>query len=165
MPWLAFHTKSRHEFKALDQIKALNSTHQVYCPSITQQTKWSDRWKEVKKPLIPGYIFVNTSLKDRVSLLELPSISRSVLTSERKIATIKEQEIDQIKHILDEIESDSVQVFNQGDTVYVESGMFQQASGTVLKQKKTRVIVHLTSLDMTIQVSLHPNRLKKVAKP
>lgn len=69
---------------------------------------------------------MNTSLKDRVSLLELPSISRSVTTYERKIATIKDQEIDQIKYILDEIESDSAQVFNQGDTVYVESGMFQQ---------------------------------------
>jgi transcription antitermination factor NusG len=119
----------------------------------------------VTKPLFPGYIFVNTSLKDRVSLLELPSISRSVTTYERKIATIKDQEIDQIKYILDEIESEPVQMFKKGDTVYVESGMFKQASGNVVKQKKKRVIVHLTSLDMHIQVSLHPNRLKKVAKP
>ncbi|MDR9447450.1 MAG: UpxY family transcription antiterminator [Balneolaceae bacterium] len=165
MSWIAFHTKSRHEFKAIEQISSLEPSLDVYCPHITQQTRWSDRWRKIKKPLIPGYIFVRTHEKNRIPILELPSIARSVLTYERKIACIKDQEIDQIKYILDDIESESVQIFKKGDTVYVESGMFKQASGNVVKQKKKRVLVHLTSLNMHIQVSLHPNRLKKVANP
>ena len=49
-----------------------------FLPLYASIRRWTDRREELQLPLFPGYLFVRIALRDRLQVLEIPSVARLV---------------------------------------------------------------------------------------
>lgn len=151
--WFAFYIKPRHEKKAAAR---LEEQFKIYCPLKEERIRWSDRWKTVVKPLVPGYIFANVTESERLHLLQDPSVFRTVCFK-GKPAIIREREMEAMKKVLGETDCEDIRLepLNKGDRVEITGGSFQNVNGVVVTIKGNRASLRLDSLNcaMTFTVS------------
>jgi transcription antitermination factor NusG len=74
--WYVAHTRARHE-KCVDLQLGLYAIERFLplCETIRQ---WKDRRKRLRLPLFPGYVFVRIAWRDRLKVLQIPSVVRFV---------------------------------------------------------------------------------------
>lgn len=158
--WRAFYTRPRHEKKAADR---LEGQFEVYCPVVETKVQWSDRIKKVKKPLFTGYLFARVTEKERMILLEDPSVSRTV-TWLGKPAVIKDEEIRDIKILLDEIKPDNVEIesFQEGQRVRIDSGSLREMEGIIVEVKGKKARLRLETMKCDVTFTVRTVQLKKV---
>jgi transcription antitermination factor NusG len=142
--WYAFYLKPRHEKKASDR---LEERFEIFCPLKEERVRWSDRWKTVAKPYIPGYLFACVTEKERRTILEDRSVFRTVCWKGQP-AEIREEEIDAMKRITGHPDVDDIHLesISPGDHVSIDSGGFRELNGVVVHVKGNRASVRLESL-------------------
>ena len=74
--WYAVYTCARHEMRVAEQLSLRSVEH--FLPVYSSIRHWTDRSKELQLPLFPGYLFVRIALRDRLQVLEIPSVARLV---------------------------------------------------------------------------------------
>jgi len=74
--WYAAYTCARHEKRVAQQL--LQRQVECFLPLYESLRRWADRRKLVQLPLFPGYVFVRIALKDRLKVLEIPSVAHLV---------------------------------------------------------------------------------------
>ena len=74
MKWLVLHTKPRQELKVAQRINELGV--KAYCPSYKELKQYSDRKKKVEMPLLPSYVLVYISEKDRPIIFNISGVLR-----------------------------------------------------------------------------------------
>lgn len=158
--WRAFYTRPRHEKKAAER---LEDEFEIYCPLIETKVKWSDRIKKVKKPLFTSYIFARVTEAERLQILQDPSISRTV-TWLGKPAVIRDEEIRDIRILLEEIEPDDVDIenFTEGQKVRIDSGSLREMEGIIVELKGKRARLRLESLQCDVTFTVRTVQLKSI---
>lgn len=127
--WFALYTKPKAEFKAEEQLKAIDVEH--YLPVITKEKQWSDRKKKITEPVIRGYIFIYADEKQRLLALEQYSIVRCVFDRGRA-AKIPAWQIDNLKKMLNT--KSEIFLHNgliPGKKVVIKNGPFEGIIGIV----------------------------------
>ena len=157
--WYAFYVKPRHEKKASERLGLL---YEIYCPLKEERVQWSDRWKTVTKPWIPGYIFGRVTEAERRSLLNDPSVFRTVCWK-GKPAPIREEEINAVKRIIGDpdVEAPRLEPLSPGDRVEVKGGELARVNGVVVQVKGSRAVLRMDSLNCNITFTLRKALLKK----
>jgi transcription antitermination factor NusG len=74
--WYAAHTRANHEKLVAEQLGRRVVEH--FLPLYHSVRKWADRRKRLEIPLFPGYIFVRLPYRERLRVLEIPSVARLV---------------------------------------------------------------------------------------
>ncbi|HSY63155.1 MAG TPA: transcription termination/antitermination NusG family protein, partial [Terriglobales bacterium] len=74
--WYAAHVCSRHEKQVARQLEERRVN--CFLPVYRSVRRWKDRRKELDLVLFPGYVFVHLDLKDRLRVLQIPSVVRFV---------------------------------------------------------------------------------------
>src|SRR5580700_5203180 len=74
--WYAAHVCSRHEKQVARQLEERRVS--CFLPVYRSVRRWKDRRKELDLVLFPGYVFVHLDLKDRLRVLQVPSVVRFV---------------------------------------------------------------------------------------
>lgn len=74
--WYAAHTCANHEKRVSEQLAGREVEH--FLPVYRSVRRWRDRRVELDLPLFPGYIFVRLALRDRLRVLQIPSVARLV---------------------------------------------------------------------------------------
>src|ERR1700675_5047494 len=74
--WYAISVYPRHEKQVAQLLGARHVTYLL--PLYSSLRRWKDRRKEIEMVLFPGYVFVNVTLQDRLSVLMIPSVVRFV---------------------------------------------------------------------------------------
>ncbi|MDZ7720003.1 MAG: UpxY family transcription antiterminator [Balneolaceae bacterium] len=158
--WYAFYVKPRHEKKASARLK---DHYEIYCPIREQRVRWSDRWKTVKKPLIPGYLFANVNEKSRIQILNDPSIFRTVCWK-GKPAKIRQDEIDTMKKITGhpDVVDLSLEPFQPGDWVTIKGGELVDLDGTIVRVKGGKAKLRLDSLHSNLTFTVDQRLLQAV---
>ncbi len=158
--WRAFYTRPRHEKKAADR---LEERFEVYCPVIETRVQWSDRVKKVKKPLFTSYLFARVDEKERIEILQDPSVSSTVMWL-GKPAVIRDEEIRDIRILLEEIEPDDVEIeqFSEGQRVKVDSGSLREMEGIIVEIKGKRARLRLESLKCDVTFTVRKVQLKAI---
>ncbi len=158
--WRAFYTRPRHEKKAADR---LEEHFEVYCPVVETRVQWSDRVKKVKKPLFTSYLFARVDEKERFELLQDPSVSCTVMWL-GKPAVIRDEEIRDIRILLEEIEPDNVELeqFSEGQRVKVDSGSLREMEGIIVEIKGKRARLRLESLKCDVTFTVRKVQLKAI---
>jgi transcription antitermination factor NusG len=136
--WFAFVVRSQSEFKAEEELNNLGV--QSYLPITIATRKWSDRKKEIKVPLIKGYIFIYATERERLFSLEQKSIVKCLFDCGRP-AVIPEWQIENLKKIL-EYKSEVI-VENYlvvGDSVKIIEGPFEGVVGILQSSGKERTL-------------------------
>lgn len=152
--WYAFYLKPRHEKKASARLQEKHY-FEIFCPLKEERVRWSDRWKTVTKPYIPGYLFVCVTEEERRIVLEDRSVFRTVCWKGQP-AVIREEEIETVKRITGHPDVEDIQLeqLSPGDRVHIDSGEFRELNGVVVNMKGNRASVRLESLhsNMTFTV-------------
>lgn len=158
--WFAFYVKPRHEKKASER---LEDKFEIYCPFKEERIQWSDRWKTVTKPYIPGYIFACVTETQRFSVLNDPSVFRTV-TWKGRPAVIREEEISTVKTIIGEpgYENVSLQSFSRGDRVRIESGELRNLNGMVVSMKGNCACILLESMQCNMTFTVRSSQLAAI---
>lgn len=147
--WFVLYTKPRQEFKAAIQLEAYQIEY--YMPVITRLSKWSDRHKKIKEPLLKSYIFVKGKESERAAAVELPSIVRSVYYCGRP-AKIHDYEIENLKFFVKEGHNYIVQEgLIKGTAVKINNGPFKDVTGIVVNDLNKRgIAVSIELLNRTV---------------
>lgn len=153
MPWYVLYTRPRNEKLVAANLRALGID--VYCPLILAKRQWSDRVKLVEQPLFTSYCFVNLEEKERSRVFGVQGVVR-YLFWQKQAAVVRDVEIEAIKCMLNEVDSDQIQIrtYRPGDALRIVSGSFADVYGTVLHQQGKVVHVLLPSLQITLTVDL-----------
>ncbi|MDP4186850.1 MAG: UpxY family transcription antiterminator [Bacteroidota bacterium] len=161
--WYAFYTKPRAEKKAASDMSKAGITY--YLPLHKVMRQWSDRRKEVEVPLFTSYIFVHIDPVYRMTVLQSPSIARSV-TFRGEMAPVRDIEIEAIKRYLSEDDILSIEEIDNievGDEVEITRGPLKGIFGKVgLWKGKHKVVVEIECVNQKIALTIAGNQLKGV---
>jgi transcriptional antiterminator RfaH len=127
--WYALYTRSRHEFKAAEQLNRLKI--QYYLPVVKKTSHWSDRKKVISEPLIRGYIFIYADEKERRLSLEEYSILRCVFDKGKPAVIPKWQMENLVKFLNEESEFLTYEGLIPGKKVRIKEGPFKGITGII----------------------------------
>jgi transcription antitermination factor NusG len=136
----------------------LSKQIEAYVPLVKTMKQWSDRKKMVELPLLNSYVFVKIDLKEKDKVAQTKGVVNFVRHC-GEIAKIREQEINQIKQLVDlgyHLEASGCKKdYKEGDKVKITSGALKNIEGFVTESKEGRFIeVVLDSIDQVIKVKL-----------
>jgi transcription elongation factor/antiterminator RfaH len=161
--WYALYTKPRQEFKAEEQLKAMDIT--TYLPLITKVKQWSDRKKKVIEPLFKSYIFINVNDSERYISVQAKAVVK-VINFKGIPATIPNWQIENLQKMLftnpDAYVTDLIKI---GTCVKIIEGPFAGVEGVVAKHSNDErvlginietlqrsVIVHLPASSVVVEI-------------
>ena len=147
--WHVLYTKPRHEIKALERLA--QNGFEIYCPMKTTLKQWSDRKKKVSEPLLPSYIFIKTTDKEREIPLKDPSVLNYIFWL-GKPAIIRESEIDTLKGIInkEKVQEFEIRKLKIGSEIVINKGQIQSKNAIVKTVSNNYVTAELKELGITI---------------
>jgi transcription antitermination factor NusG len=74
--WFAAYTCANHEKRVGAELDARSVEH--FLPLYSSVRRWKDRRVQLDLPLFPGYVFVRLPLRERLRVLQIPSVVRLV---------------------------------------------------------------------------------------
>jgi len=117
--------------------------------------RWKDRRVRLQLPLFPGYVFVRLALRDRLQVLEIPSVVRLVGFNGHP-TPLPIEEIETIRACLATGQLIVPHRYvRRGQRVRVLSGPLEGLMGIVLRQKnRTRFVISLELLMRSVAVEI-----------
>ncbi len=74
--WYAAYTCANHEKRVAEQLGEREIEH--FLPLYASLRRWKDRRVQLELPLFPGYVFARLALRDRLRVVQIPSVVRLV---------------------------------------------------------------------------------------
>ena len=151
MCWFAAKTKRRAEFKAQEFF--ISTGVNSYVPSFKTKRIWSDRIKNVIVPAISGYVFFELD-KINFNTLNMNPFTRNIVRDNSgKPAIIKDSEIKIIKDQLNGVNINSVDSFETGQKIRIQSGPFIFKEGIINKTSYNKVMISLESININLVIN------------
>src|SRR6266852_5202364 len=95
--WYAAYTCANHEKRVASEIRARDVEH--FLPVYGSVRRWKDRRVLLDLPLFPGYAFVRLALRDKLRVLQIPSLVRLVSFNGQP-APLSNDEMEALRHSL-----------------------------------------------------------------
>lgn len=163
LQWYVLYTTSRAEKKVAERLEEKGL--EVFLPMVEELRQWSDRKKKIKKALFNGYLFVKTTRANLWESLQVPGAVKFVHFAGQH-ATVKQEEIDTIKRILEtgvSVETDSSEI-ETGETVKIIGGALEGMTGEcVNKGNKDYFIIRIPGINQNMMVNI-PRKFLQVIK-
>ena len=148
MCWFAAKTKRRAEFKAQEFF--ISTGVNSYVPSFKTKRIWSDRIKNVIVPAISGYVFFELD-KINFNTLNMNPFTRNIVRDNSgKPAIIKDSEIKILKDQLSGANINSVENFETGKKIKIQSGPFLFKKGVINKIRYNKIVITLESININL---------------
>ncbi len=156
--WLVAYTKPRWEKKLADQLAAKG--FEVYCPTQRVKRRWSDRTKWIDQPLFSSHIFVHLEPERRDAVYFTPGFVRFLFWNKRP-AVVRDEEIATLRHWLNDFDHEaiSVEAYQPGTQINVQSGPLQGREATVLEQRGTKLELYFEDLQVKVSVDISKTQL------
>ena len=151
--WYAAHVCSRHEKQVARQLEERGVSY--FLPVYRSVRRWKDRRKELDLVLFPGYVFVRLDLKDRLRVLQVPSVVRFVSFNGRP-APLPDSEIDAlINGLATGVRAEPHPYLKVGHRVRVKYGPLSGAEGIMVRRKdKLRVVLSIDLIMRSVAVEV-----------
>lgn len=162
--WYAIYTKHQHEKAASDLLE--KKGFEVLLPLFRAQHRWKDRVKIVHLPVFPSYLFVRTSLEEKLEILRIPGVLWLVGRGDRAVA-IPEDEIEAVRRITrSSANFEPHPHLKHGDRVRVCVGPLAGVTGILKKFKNHyRVILSVDLLQKAIAVEIDLSVVERLSEP
>ena len=151
--WYAAYVCVRHEKVVAAELHARAVEH--FLPLYKSVRRWKDRRISLESPLFPGYVFVRVALRERLRILQIPSVVRLVGFNGLP-AALPDEEIEILRTGLGQSLRVQPHPFLQiGRRVRIVCGPFAGLEG-VLKRRKSalRVVVSLEQIQRSVAVDV-----------
>jgi transcriptional antiterminator NusG len=152
-PWFALHIKSNFEKVAAT---ILESKGLVVCyPSFRTRRRWSDRVKEVEKPLFPGYVFCRFDPNNRLPILTTHGVLGVVGMGGTPVA-IAEDEIVSVQRMVQSGRGAAPWPFiRAGQRVVIERGPLAGTEGILVQARSQyRIVVSIDLLQRSVAAEI-----------
>lgn len=141
--WFVIWAKSRAEKKVEQRLATLGLS--PWLPIVKERHRWSDRWREVERPLFPGYLFAKATNADWPEVLRI----RGVLTVVKDGGRPALLDGDFVTSLRDAIGREGVApepitervYYAPGDEVIVQEGALSGVRGVVRECRNGRQLV------------------------
>jgi len=148
--WYAAYTSANHEKRVALQIGQRSVEH--FLPLYESVRRWKDRKMRLQLPLFPGYVFVRLPLRDRLQVLQVPSVVRLVGFNGHPSA-LPDEEIEALKTASAcGVRAEPHPFLTVGRRVRVKSGPFEGRQGFLLRKKNNLRVVLSVELIMRSMV-------------
>jgi transcription antitermination factor NusG len=149
--WYAAYTRANHEKRVAQQLSARSIEH--FLPLYESVRRWKDRRVQLQLPLFPGYVFVRIALRDRLQVLEIPSVARLVGFN-RTPTPLPEGEIEALKEGLESgVRAIPHPYLKVGRRVRVIAGPLEGLEGILIRKKNgLRFVISLNLIQRSILV-------------
>lgn len=158
-PWYAIHVKPKCEDICSEMLRGkgyseLNAKYAV-------KRVWSDRVKEIRLPLFPGYIFCQFDVVKRLPVLTVPGVI-SILGFGKVPAPVDEQEITAVRTVLAaHLAAGPHPYLKVGQRVVVEHGPIAGIEGLVTEMKaRCRLVISVSLLQRSVAVEIDRNWIR-----
>jgi len=162
--WYALHTRSHFEQKVFDGLSG--KSIEAFLPRVQVMSRRKDRRQKIYIPMLPGYVFVRSSLSPdlHLEILKTPGVVNMVGFKGRPVPA-KEEEIGSLM-VLDGTDR-TVQnrnYMNRGDRVMIMEGPLKGLIGFYIQHKgeSDRVVVSVELLSRSLEVEIEDWTLEKV---
>lgn len=161
--WYACRTRGRAEKVARRALENLNIPS--WLPLVREERAWSDRTKVVETPLLPGFVFVHTTLGEMGRVLKAPRVVAAVRIHGYP-EPLPPDEIASLRRMVEGANAtgrrlEAADYLAPGDPVRVASGPFEGMEGVLLEERSgCRVAVRLGALRAARAVELSRSRLR-----
>jgi transcription antitermination factor NusG len=151
--WFAAYVFSRHEKQVLLQLQERQV--QSFLPVYRSVRRWKDRRKELDLVLFPGYVFVHIDPKDRLRVLQLPSVVRLVSFNGQP-APLPDAEIETLSRgLASGIRAEPHPYLKIGQQVRIRYGPLSGARGILVRRKdKVRVVLSIDLIMRSVAVEV-----------
>tara|TARA_B100002019_G_C21268567_1_gene600836 strand:+ start:1169 stop:1630 length:462 start_codon:yes stop_codon:yes gene_type:complete len=148
MKWFVLYTKPQCEIRVANALESRGI--RSYCPVFKQVKQYSDRKKNIEKPLLRSYVMVKIEDKDRNRVFGVPGVVRYVFWL-GKPAIVKEHEIELMEKNLAGIYNEiSISKIKKGSNYTISAGPFQGQEGKVVSLFKNSIKLELPSLGILV---------------
>jgi len=151
--WYAAYTRAQHEKSVAAELGMRDVEH--FLPLYSSVRRWKDRRVSLDLPLFPGYVFVRLALRDRLRVLQIPSVVRLVGFNGQPTA-LPDTEMEIMQSGLSQgTRAEPHPFLTVGRRVRITAGPFAGLEG-VLKRKKSnlRVVVSLELIQRSVAVDV-----------
>lgn len=126
---------------------------EVFLPTWTEKTEWSDRVKTIIRPLFPGYLFVNCEgTEPRREILRIAGIIK-VLPTSLSPQSVDGEQIENVRRALATRLPVTRCEYKTGDDVLIDKGPLAGVRGIVQRTKQgTEVIIRVEMLQRAVSV-------------
>jgi transcription antitermination factor NusG len=151
--WYAIYTNPNHEKKVAEQLVHGSIEHLL--PLYESMRRWKDRRVRLQLPLFPGYVFVHFALRDRLQVLQIPSVVHLVSFAGQP-APLLEDEVIAIRNCLNHGGRVEPHPYLQaGRRALVKSGPLTGMEGIILRRKnRTRFVVSFRLIMRSVSVEI-----------
>lgn len=151
--WYAAYTCANHEKRVAAELGARDVEH--FLPLYSSVRRWKDRRVQLELPLFPGYLFVRVALRERLRVVQIPSVVRLVGFNGLP-AALPDEEMEILrKGLCQSLRAEPHPFLRVGRHVRITGGPFAGLEG-VLKRKKSnlRVVVSLELIQRAVVVDV-----------
>ncbi len=152
-PWFALQVRSRYENIVTAHLDGKD--YEWFLPLYKSRRRWSDRFKEIERPLFPGYLFCRLNPLNRLPILTTPGVVRIVGTSKTPIP-IDETEIAAIQAAVKSgLPSQPLQFLRIGQRVRMNQGPLCGLEGILLNFRgRNHLVLSVTILQRSVAVQV-----------
>jgi len=161
--WFAAYTCSNHEKRVAAELDTRSIER--FLPLYRSVRRWKDRRVKLDLPLFPGYVFVRVALRERLRVLEIPSVVRLVGFGGLPVA-LPDDEMELMRSGLSlGANAEPHPFLTVGRRVRITAGPFAGLEG-VLKLKKSgfRAVISVQMIQRSIMVSVDACDVTPVAR-
>ena len=163
--WYAAYTCANHEKRVADQLVERHVEH--FLPLYHSVRRWSDRRVQIDLPLFPGYVFARLALRNRLRVLQIPSVVRLVGFNGLPTA-LPDEEMEILRSGLSQrlrVEPHPYLNLIAGCRVRIKSGSLQGLEGILLRRKNNlRVVLSVAQIQRSIVVDVDSTDLEEILK-
>jgi transcription antitermination factor NusG len=151
--WFALQVRAGREQLCARQLQTRG--YAIFLPCYQELRRWSDRLKQVRKPLFAGYLFCRVEDEVLGLLVTTPGVIRIVGDGRRPLP-ITSEEVDAIRRVVDSGAPVEPWEFVQvGRRVRVHAGPLRDTEGIVLKVKnRHRLVMSVSVLQRSVAVDV-----------
>jgi transcription antitermination factor NusG len=160
--WYAASTLSNHEKRVAEQLHGRAVEH--FLPLYGSVRRWNDRRVELQMPLFPGYVFVRLALRDRLRVLEIPSVARLIGFGGPPVA-LPDHEMEAMRiGLASQLHAEPHPYLKVGRRVRVVGGPLAGLEGRIARKKKQlRFVISLDLIMRSVAVEMDAADLQAVS--
>jgi transcription antitermination factor NusG len=151
--WYAVYTCANHEKCVAEQLSVRSVQH--FLPLYESVRRWKDRRVHLQSPLFPGYVFVRFALRDRLQVLQIPSVAKLVSFNGTP-AALPEGEIEALKTGLEcGVRAVPHPYLKVGRRVRITTGPLAGLEGIAIRKKNgVRFVISLDLIMRSVAVEV-----------
>jgi len=160
--WYAIYVRPSHEFQVAKRFSIREIDY--YLPQYQVEHRWKNRCsKKLDLPMFPGYIFAHIAHRERVRVLEVPSVLSVVGTAGRPTA-LADSEIEAMRSGLQARNALPHPFLKMGERARIRRGALTGIEGVILRDKNSlRVVISLDLIMQSVSFEVDWDELEPVA--